>query len=331
MYCSAPHCPGGDLEMCTHFTNLDGSPRPTLQNVQGQLVLHALHDHLLRRKSLVAARANRGHRATERVRPGIVEIASLSLCPPGERFLPPEGVPHELLTAEFVMFESDEDKSMAQRMLGLQQLPRAVFYRRCVVERVATLRPQQRDAVVLQILRELPQLQAQDRAFADSLRVTPFVPTGSGQLRTPSELYDPRSAGPLTLSLSYQRKAKVRPGPDAPPFRRLPATCFSFLDGLSTLPPRTGCQSLSSSSTRRIAFLRHPSRMMVPPPLLPAARVFCVLQEVLRGCARHFSTVVIAALGTLGLRSRVDQDTILQAARQVELLKVGWRVLRNAA
>jgi hypothetical protein len=49
-----------------------------------------------------------------------------------------------------------------------------------------------RDRAMLHVLAMLPQLAAQDKALPAQLTMLPFVPTASGALRPPSQLYDPR-------------------------------------------------------------------------------------------------------------------------------------------
>jgi hypothetical protein len=110
----------------------------------------------------------------------------------GERFLPPDHISPELLTREFILADDEESAALLGRLLGLSKLPRARFYRRCVVERTAELPDALRDDALLAMLGELPQLRAEDRELVAYLKAAPFVPTASGSLCAPAELYDPR-------------------------------------------------------------------------------------------------------------------------------------------
>lgn len=55
-----------------------------------------------------------------------------------------------------------------------------------------TLAAEDRDAAMAQMLRQLPLLLGEDAGFAAYLAKMPFVPVGSGGLKAPQDLFDPR-------------------------------------------------------------------------------------------------------------------------------------------
>lgn len=66
------------------------------------------------------------------------------------------------------------------------------------MSRLDSLETSDRDTAMAKMLQELPHLEAMDSNFSDFISAAAFVPTASGQLRAPEELYDPRQA-----SLTY--------------------------------------------------------------------------------------------------------------------------------
>eukprot|EP00959_Pyramimonas_sp_CCMP1952_P089590 1874251-Pyramimonas_sp.AAC.1 len=74
---------------------------------------------------------------------------------------------------------------------------RAPFFLECLFPRVGALEPALRDRTMLEVLRALPALTAEDKKLPSVLSSLPFVPTqqlvdGVETLQTPSNLYDPR-------------------------------------------------------------------------------------------------------------------------------------------
>ena len=54
------------------------------------------------------------------------------------------------------------------------------------------MEPQMQERLAASMLRELQELGSQDSSFLQLLGVSSFVPTDSGDLRTPAQIYDPR-------------------------------------------------------------------------------------------------------------------------------------------
>lgn len=119
-------------------------------------------------------------------------------------------MPAELLSREFILVDDAEEAALLGRLLGLAKLPRAQFYRRCAVEAAPQLATGLRDSVLLQMLGELPQLRAEDRDLAGYLKAAPFVPTASGKLCAPAELYDPRCGNPRLTCHVHRQGLGVR-------------------------------------------------------------------------------------------------------------------------
>ncbi|KAI4370762.1 hypothetical protein MLD38_019073 [Melastoma candidum] len=109
-----------------------------------------------------------------------------------QKFLPPLDVPEGFLGAEFVIVSITSEEEILSKFYGIKRMEKARFYRKKVLYRLQELQPQMRDAIVLTILRNLPQLCAEDSLFKNSLKGLEFVPTRTGMVRCPSSLYDPR-------------------------------------------------------------------------------------------------------------------------------------------
>jgi hypothetical protein len=67
-----------------------------------------------------------------------------------------------------------------------------VINRQHVFPRLASLRPEAREAAMLLATRAILQLAAQDGTITAEMRQLVFVPTATGGLKAPCELYDPR-------------------------------------------------------------------------------------------------------------------------------------------
>lgn len=109
-----------------------------------------------------------------------------------QKFLPPLDVPEDFLGAEFVVVSVMSEEEILSKFYGIKRMGKARFYREKVFDKLEVLQPQMRDAIMLSILRNLPQLCAEDSFFKNSLKSLEFVPTRNGMVRCPSSLYDPR-------------------------------------------------------------------------------------------------------------------------------------------
>jgi hypothetical protein len=103
------------------------------------------------------------------------------------------GVSHSALTSSYVLAATDQQASIMVSCLGVQAPSAAQVYRSDVLPRLQALPQPVRDRAMLLMLRQLPDLQQQDRGFVQLLTQTAFLPSGSRQLHRPSQLYDPRS------------------------------------------------------------------------------------------------------------------------------------------
>ena len=62
------------------------------------------------------------------------------------------------------------------------------------MSRLGSLKESERNAAMAQMLQQLPYLEALDNDINDFISAAAFVPTPSGELYAPEELYDPRQA-----------------------------------------------------------------------------------------------------------------------------------------
>ena len=81
---------------------------------------------------------------------------------------------------------------------------------RDLLSRLGSLKEADRNAAMKQMLRQLPYLEAMDNSINDFISNTAFVPTTSGELRAPGELYDPRqvSTPHLLFFLPLENQAR---------------------------------------------------------------------------------------------------------------------------
>lgn len=63
---------------------------------------------------------------------------------------------------------------------------------RDIIARLPAIGSNERKVAMTQMLNHLNQLRALDSSFVDMLSAVDFVPTQSGDLRSPAQLYDPR-------------------------------------------------------------------------------------------------------------------------------------------
>jgi len=109
-----------------------------------------------------------------------------------DKYLPPPDILEYFLGREFILCASPSEEEILVRYYGIERMRKAKFYKRNVFNRLGDFQPEMRDAILLSILKELPQLCMDDSSFKESLRTLEFVPTITGSLNSPPSLYDPR-------------------------------------------------------------------------------------------------------------------------------------------
>ncbi|GAB4842780.1 hypothetical protein Ancab_012755 [Ancistrocladus abbreviatus] len=109
-----------------------------------------------------------------------------------QKYLPPVGVPNCFLDSEFVYTSSNSEDEILNKYYGLSRMGKGYFYRRKVFSRVGDLQPEDRDRIMLSVLRDLPQLCIEDSGFKEALKNIEFIATCGGAVMSPSALYDPR-------------------------------------------------------------------------------------------------------------------------------------------
>lgn len=109
-----------------------------------------------------------------------------------KKYLPPVGIPENLLGREFILCTSQNEEDILMRYYGIERMSKTTFYKQNVIDRVVKLEPEVRDTVMLSILQDLPQLCLEDSSFKEDLKRLTFVPTFNGILNSPQSLYDPR-------------------------------------------------------------------------------------------------------------------------------------------
>ena len=107
-----------------------------------------------------------------------------------EHWLAPAETEDALLDGRFVHVAST-DEELLLRFAGLGRLTRAAFLLDHVFPRLDSLAAPTRDSCILESLHSLHALGAEDGRFRAGLSKLRFVPTASGGLRCPSELFHP--------------------------------------------------------------------------------------------------------------------------------------------
>lgn len=112
----------------------------------------------------------------------------------GSRFLPPTGLTlTKALPDDFIMFGDSEQLVVYIRTLGVKQPNQAALFRNHLLPRLAEMEDPLRDAVLVDMLHQLPTILGEDSTMAVHLGSLAFVPTADGNLQMPRELYDPRN------------------------------------------------------------------------------------------------------------------------------------------
>lgn len=116
-----------------------------------------------------------------------------------QKYLPPKDVSNCFLGSEFISSSSDIEENVLQRYYGLQRMGKAHFYRRQVFSRIKDLPAEDRDSIMLSVLKDLSHLCIEDSSFREAMRNIEFVPTHTGAIKCPGALYDPRNEELLAL------------------------------------------------------------------------------------------------------------------------------------
>ncbi|GAA0148778.1 hypothetical protein LIER_08123 [Lithospermum erythrorhizon] len=109
------------------------------------------------------------------------------------KYLPPHNSPDSLYGSQFINCATKIEEDVLNRYYGIERMGKAQFYRQRVLDRVKELESEFRDSMMLSILKELPQLCAEDVYFKETLMNLEFIPTSHGFLKKTIELYDPRN------------------------------------------------------------------------------------------------------------------------------------------
>ena len=107
-----------------------------------------------------------------------------------EHWLAPAETDDALLDERFVRCSGSDEEGLL-RFAGVRQLGRAAFLLDHVFPRLDSLPETTRDGCLLSALHSLHALSAEDGRFRPALTGLRFVPTASGGLRCPSELFHP--------------------------------------------------------------------------------------------------------------------------------------------
>ncbi|EFJ44918.1 hypothetical protein VOLCADRAFT_118510 [Volvox carteri f. nagariensis] len=237
----------------------------------------------------------------------------------GTCFLAPHGVDVRVLGSLhgsiFVVAASEAEGRLMVTYLGVRAITAAEAFRHHVLPGLVLLPGELRNATVLDMLRGLPQLSAQDRGFGAWLAQVPFVPNNKvwciaarrpvwtesratshdvccnalvtqGELHTPGELYDPRNPDLAAL---------LDPEADFPAASLLLQAAGSASSAATNGGGSTGNGGEASGGA-------------------PAAAAASSTDEDGAGDA----SLVLYMLQQLGLRTAATLDTLLQAARFVE-------------
>ncbi|KAJ8436260.1 hypothetical protein Cgig2_011532 [Carnegiea gigantea] len=116
-----------------------------------------------------------------------------------QKYLSPMDVPHSFLGREFICSSSDIEDDILQRYYSVERMGKAQLYRRQVFGRIKDMKAEDRDRLMLSVLRELPHLCIEDPHFKEALKSIEFVPTSKGAIKCPAALYDPRNEELLAL------------------------------------------------------------------------------------------------------------------------------------
>lgn len=116
-----------------------------------------------------------------------------------QKYLPPTDILNCFLGSEFISTSSDIEDNILQRYYGLERMGKARLYRKQVFSRIKDMQAEDRDRIMLSVLRDLPHLCIEDSCFKEALRNIEFVPTHTGAIKCPGALYDPRNEELLAL------------------------------------------------------------------------------------------------------------------------------------
>ncbi|RZB94315.1 sacsin-like [Glycine soja] len=106
------------------------------------------------------------------------------------KWLGPTGVCEDLLNDKFIRTESEMERVIMKRYLGMKEPTKVEFYRDHIFNHISEFLPKQK--VVSAILHDVQHLIKEDLSLKSSFSSAPFVLAGNGSWQQPSRLYDPR-------------------------------------------------------------------------------------------------------------------------------------------
>ncbi|XP_057960552.1 uncharacterized protein LOC131152729 isoform X2 [Malania oleifera] len=113
----------------------------------------------------------------------------VSLSKPS-KWLKPNGIREDLLDDSFIRTESEKERVILFRYVGIKEPSKAEFFKDFVLNRMSEFLSQ--EGALLSILHDLKLLIEEDISIKTALSVTPFVLAANGSWQQPSRLYDPR-------------------------------------------------------------------------------------------------------------------------------------------
>lgn len=110
-----------------------------------------------------------------------------------QKYLVPQGCPEYLMCGEFLCGLSSTEEQVLSRYYSIGRMGKAQFYKQYLLNRIGELESNERNNIMLSIVKELPQLCLEDASFKESLKNLEFIPTSRGSLKSAATLYDPRN------------------------------------------------------------------------------------------------------------------------------------------
>ena len=120
-------------------------------------------------------------------------FTSIATCQQdGGMWIPPQGIPRELLSSSPFAKVSSTQHSTFLNSLGIKEMTMPAYLSNTGFSLFPTLNEEVRDTWVADILRNLRVFEQSSSGWAEELRGTAFVPNKEGALCKPTELYHPR-------------------------------------------------------------------------------------------------------------------------------------------
>lgn len=110
-----------------------------------------------------------------------------------KKWLMPDGVSENLIDDSFIRTESERERNILLRFLGIKEPPKAEFFKNHVLNRMSEF--VSKKGALSAIIHDLKLLIEEDSSVKTALSSTPFVLAANGSWQQPSRLYDPRVPG----------------------------------------------------------------------------------------------------------------------------------------